>query len=341
MHRKHFLSSLLPAALTLSSVKSWASPTAIFTHKHIKIPPYLQAGDMIGITSPASYISLDDIQPAVQLMQSWGFKVEVGKTVGKRSYTLGGTDEERAADLQYMLDNPEIKAIMCARGGYGAVRIIDALDFNRFAAQPKWMIGFSDITLLHSHIHQNYHIATLHSKMCNSFPADWLLAEPIQVETILSIKQALTGEKKVYTSPASAFNRLGKAEGALVGGNLSLIASLTGSRSDISTKGKILFLEDTHERLYNIDRMFYNLKRSGKLAHLHGLIIGGFALKPDDPNEEFGETIAEIVLEKVKEFGFPVCFDFPVGHQVNNFALKCGVTQVLEVNEFGGRLVEE
>lgn len=339
MYRKHFLSALLPAALTLSSAKFLENTVVPEARQPAKVPPFLRKGDVIGITCPAGFITLEEVQPAIQLIQSWGFAVEVGKTVGKRSFTFGGTDEERSADLQYMLDNQNIKAIMCARGGYGAVRIIDALDFKKFAAHPKWIIGFSDITVLHNHINQNYHIATLHSKMCNSFPADWSLAEPIQVETILSIKKALMGEEMVYISPDSEFNRSGKAKGELVGGNLSLIASLAGSKSDINTKSKILFLEDTNEQLYNLDRMFYNLKRSGKLEHLNGLLIGGFKLKPDEPDEEFGKTIQEIVLEKVKEFNYPVCFDFPVGHQKNNFALKCGTKYVLEVNEEGGRLV--
>ncbi|RYE33731.1 MAG: LD-carboxypeptidase [Sphingobacteriaceae bacterium] len=271
-------------------------------------------------------------------MQSWGFKIEVGKTVGKRSFTFGGTDAERLNDLQYMLDNQNIKAIMCARGGYGLVRIIDDLNFKIFKANPKWIIGFSDITVLHNHLNRNFHIATLHAKMCNSFPADWNLAEPIQVETIMSIKEALLGEQLSYTSPPSAFNRFGKAQAELVGGNLTLIANLAGSKSDLITKSKILFLEDTHEQLYNLDRLFFNLKRSGKLDELRGLIIGGFNPKPDDAGEEFGKTIEEIVLEKVKEYAYPVCFNFPVGHQKNNFALKCGVKHELEVDENGGKL---
>ncbi len=339
MQRKHFLSSLLPAALLLSSEQLPAKPISLKQPHSVKIPPYLVAGDTIGITCPAGFISVEDIRPAVQLMQSWGFKIEVGKTVGRRDFSLGGTDAERAADLQYMLDNPQIKAVMCARGGYGAVRIIDQLDFSKFQLQPKWIIGFSDITVLHSHIHQNYHTATLHSKMCNSFPQDWNLAEPIQVETILSIQKALTGEKLTYTAPPSAFNRFGKATGELIGGNLSLIATLAGSKSDINTKEKILFLEDTNEQLYNIDRLFFNLKRSNKLNGLAGLIIGGFKLKPEDEGDEFGKTLEQIVLEKVKDFSFPVCFDFPVGHQKNNFAFKCGAKHFLEVDANGGKLV--
>jgi muramoyltetrapeptide carboxypeptidase len=338
MNRKHFLSSLIPVAATAASLKASATTGPIA--KKIVIPPYLKPGDTIGITCPAGYIKTEAIQPAVQLMQSWGFNIKIGQTVGKRDLTMGGTDVERLADLQQMLDDPNIKAIMCARGGYGAVHIIDQLNFKRFTVNPKWLIGFSDITVLHNHIHTNCHVATLHSKMCNSFPDNWSLAEPIQVETILSIKQALTGQKLTYSSPGSASNRSGNAIGHLVGGNLSIVATLTGTRSDINTDGKILFLEDTGEYLYNIDRMFYNLQRSGKLEKLAGLVVGGFKVKPDEPDDEFGKTLYEVVLDRVKNYQYPVCFDFPVGHQKNNFALKCGVTHTLKVTQTNGTLVE-
>jgi muramoyltetrapeptide carboxypeptidase len=339
MNRKYFISSLATATAALSTLDSWASPEkeSFGSSKH-KVPPYLKAGDTIGITSPASSISLAEIQPAVALMESWGFNVETGTTIGKKDFTYGGTDDERATELQQMLDNPNIKAIMCARGGYGMVRIIDRIDFSQFKANPKWVIGFSDITVLHCHINQNFGIATLHSKMCNSFPDDWTKAEPIQVSTILSIKQALLGEEMSYTAQPSIYNRLGKAEGQLVGGNLSIITNMAGTKSDIETKGKILFIEDVDEYLYNIDRMFWNLKRTGKLNKLVGLIIGGFKVKPDTVGEEFGKTIYEIVTEKVKEYGYPVCFDFPVGHQRANFALKCGVKHALEVGAVGSTL---
>ncbi|WP_345950190.1 LD-carboxypeptidase [Mucilaginibacter sp. PAMB04274] len=335
MHRKQFLSALVPATLALSSFKAGGNNAVKPKLQNLRIPPYLKPGDTIGITSPAGYISLEDVQPAVQLMQSWGFKIEMGKTVGKRDFTMGGTADERTDDLQYMLNNPNIKAIMCARGGYGVVQIIDRLSFTQFKAHPKWVIGFSDITVLHNHIHTNCHVATLHSKMCNSFPADWNKAEPIQIETILSIKQALTGEKLQYNATASAFNRMGKVSAPLVGGNLSLVANLTGTPSDLDTRGKILFLEDTGEYLYNIDRMLYNLKRSGKLSHLAGLIIGGFKVKAGEADDAFGKTIYDIVLDKVKPYQYPVCFDFPVGHQKNNFALKCGTLHTLEVGGNG------
>lgn len=344
MNRKHFLSFVVTAGVSASTSKVWSNTRAV--NKVLaselaksKVPPYLKPGDTIGITSPASYISLLDIQPSVQLMQSWGFKVETGKTIGTRDFSLGGTDLERAADLQRMLDDPNIKAIMCARGGYGLVRIIDKLDFTKFKANPKWIIGFSDITVLHTHINSNYGIATIHSKMCNSFPNDWLLAKPIQIETILSIRQVLTGEDVKYTAPPVSYNRPGKIEGVLVGGNLSLIETLAGSNSDLKTDDAILFVEDTHEELYSIDRMFWNLKRSGKLDKLKGLIIGGFSLKEETPGEEFGRTVYEIVTEKIKEYDYPVCFDFPVGHQINNFALKCGAKHILNVDVNGSSLV--
>lgn len=303
-------------------------------------PSYLKAGDFIGVTAPAGPVTLEEIQPAVQVMESWGYQVQIGDTIGKKDFNMGGTDDERLNDFQKMLDDPKIKAIMCARGGYGSIRIVDRLNWTKFKSKPKWVIGFSDITVLHCHIHNNLHIASIHSKMLNSFPDNWNSAEPIQIETIVSIQDALSGKKMKYTADLSAQNRFGVAQGILVGGNLKTIETLSGTGSDIKTAGKILFVEDTGEYLYSIDRMFWNLKRTGKLKNLKGLIVGGFKVKPDDPGEEFGKTIEEIVLEKIKNYKYPVCFNFPVGHQKNNFALKCGVKHSLSVNENEAILIE-
>ena len=294
-------------------------------------PPYLRPGDTIGITSPAGYITVEEIKPAMLVMEGWGYKIKIGTAIGKRDFTRGGTETERTGDLQQMLDDASVKAIMCARGGYGSISIVDKLNWKKFKANPKWIIGFSDITILHSHIHRNCQVASIHSKMCNSFPDDWNKAEAIQVETINSIMDALKGIKMKYNVVPNPQNKLGIGEGILVGGNLKTLETLSGTASDISTKGKILFVEDTFEYLYSIDRMFWNLKRTGKLKDLKGLVIGGFNAKPDDPGEEFGRTLQEIVLEKVKEYKYPVCFDFPVGHQRANFALKCGVLHRLDV----------
>ncbi|MCZ4243728.1 S66 peptidase family protein [Pedobacter punctiformis] len=335
MNRKHFLSSFIASAALLPAFKSLANTIEPDNSSNFKIPPYLKAGDTIGITSPAGYITTEQIQPSVLQMQSWGFNLKIGDTIGKRDFTYGGTDSERLIDFQKMLDDPNIKAIMCARGGYGFVRIVDQLDFSGFKRNPKWIIGFSDITVLHCHLARQFGIASIHSKMCNSFPDDWNKAEPIQIETILSIKNALIGEDMAALAPAHVNNKPGKAEGILVGGNLSIIETLCGSQSDLNTDHKILFVEDTGEYLYSLDRMFWNLKRSGKLDKLKGLVIGGFKVKPDDAGEEFGKTIYEIVTEKIKEYNYPVAFDFPVGHQRNNFALKCGSQYQLQVNETG------
>ncbi|MEO6584297.1 MAG: LD-carboxypeptidase [Ferruginibacter sp.] len=339
MKRKQFLTWL--GILAAAKVSALPTKETHLESGAAKVPPYLKVGDTIGITSPAGFITLADIEPAVQKIKEWGFNVAIGSTIGKRDFTFGGTDEERLQDMQAMLNDKNIKAILCARGGYGIVRIIDALDFKNFSAFPKWILGFSDITVMHTHIQAIYNIPTIHSKMCNSFPADWSLAEPIQKDTIESIRQCLAGEKMRYASPANNNNKLGTATGKLIGGNLKTIESICGSKSDINTKNKILFVEDTGEYLYSIDRMFWNLKRSGKLHTLAGLIIGGFKIKKDDESDDFGKSLFEIVTEKLKGYHYPVCFDFPVGHQKNNYALKCGMLHTFLVNEAGATLQEQ
>lgn len=338
MNRKKFLSSFavmggLFPSFAVKGNNEPDEPAAI-------TPRPLKPGDTIGITSPAGYIMLKDIEPAIAQITGWGFKVKIGLAIGQRDFGFGGTDEERRKDMQDMLDDPLLGAIMCARGGYGLVRIIDRLDFRGFLQHPKWVIGFSDITVLHAHLNHNYGAASIHSKMCNSFPDQWDRAEPMQRETILSIREALTGRKMKRRVPPAPGNREGVGAGALVGGNLKIIETLAATPSNLHTRGKILFVEDTGEYLYSIDRMFWHLKRTGKLAGLEGLIIGGFKVRPDDPGEEFGRTLQEIVLEKIRGYAYPVCFDFPVGHQRNNFALKCGIRHKLEVSGQGAILEE-
>ena len=332
MKRKDFLSSIIPLGATLGSIAKGKTITGYEADSPVAIPPYLKKGDTIGITCPAGFISPEDLLPAVNKIKEWGFQVKVGDTVGKKNFTFGGNDQERLHDFQQMLDDHSIKAIMCARGGYGAVRIIDEIDFKIFKTRPKWIIGFSDITVIHAHLNRNLRVASLHAKMCNSFPADWNKAEPVQIESIESIRKCLSGEKMHYLFTPHPANKTGMVEGELIGGNLKTIESLSGSKSDINTRDKILFVEDTGEYLYSIDRMCWNLKRTGKLAHLKGLVIGGFKPKKDEEGEEFGKTIQEIVTEKITEYNYPVCFDFPVGHQKNNFALKCGKIHQLAVH---------
>ncbi|UYQ95039.1 LD-carboxypeptidase [Chitinophaga horti] len=338
MDRKHFLSALVTAG---AAMPAFGAVATLSDERPTQVPPYLKAGSTVGITSPAGHITRDEIAPSVKLMESWGFKVVIGDTIGKSDFSFGGTDEERYRDLQRMLDDPQIDAIMCARGGYGSARIVDRLSLEKFKKHPKWVIGFSDITVLHSHIAKQCSIATLHSKMCNSFPIDFSAADSMVQDTILSIRDALTGKAMRYNAAADPNNRIGKADGVLVGGNLSMLVSVAGTRSEMDTKGKILFLEEVGEYLYSLDRMMGNLQRSGKLDQLAGLIIGGFnRIKPDDPGEEFGRTLYDIVYEKVKDYKYPICFNFPVGHQRNNYALKCGVRHRLDVTAGGVKLEE-
>ena len=317
---------------SLKAMSESFSTTEIDETSKIKIPLNLKKGDTIAICSPAGFITLADCMVAIKMMEAWGFKIKVGSSIGKKDFTFGGTDEERTADFQQMLDDTSVMAIMCARGGYGIIRIIDKLSFSSFVKNPKWIIGFSDVTVLHSHINKNFGIATIHSKMCNSF-VDPAVAEPIQLKTLDSIRKCLMGEKMIYNIPINPNNKNGIAKGILIGGNLKTLESLAASKSDINTKNKILFVEDTGEYLYSIDRMFFNLKRSGKLSQLAALVVGGFKIKKDDDGEAFGKTLEQIVLEKVSEYSYPVCFNFPVGHQKNNFALKCGIVHSLFVNQ--------
>jgi muramoyltetrapeptide carboxypeptidase len=333
MKRKRFLGALLgsPLMSAVTFLPDNNPATSNADDPAWRIPPYLKPGDIIGITCPAGFMTLAEMQPSITVMKSWGFNVRIGKTVGQRDFTFGGTDAERLTDLQQMLDDPSIQAIMCARGGYGCVRIIDQLDWRKFVEKPKWIIGFSDITVLHAHLSHQLHIASIHSKMCNSFPDFPEQAEKGQWESILSIQTALTGHAIEYPVSYDNSNRPGNGKGILVGGNCKTIESLAGSASDLLTDGTILFLEDAGEYLYSVDRMFYNLKRSGKLANLNGLLIGGFRVKPDDPGDEFGRSVYNIVMGQVAEYHYPVCFDFPVGHQKLNYALKCGVKHELQI----------
>lgn len=329
MNRKDFLSAVIP----LTAVTTAFTNKLSHEKKVAKIPSYLKKGDTIGITCPSGYISLEECQPAINKMKEWGFNIRIGMTVGAKDFTFAGTDEQRANDLQQMLDDDSIQTIMLGRGGYGAVRMIDKIDFTKFKKHPKWIIGFSDATVFHCHINSNYGIATLHSKMCNSFPDDFSTAAQTQIDSIDSIRQCLVGQKMKYERLPIAENRSGEGVGELVGGNLSIIQMMDGSVSDLKTDEKILFIEDVGEYAYKIDGMLWNLKRSGKLDHLKGLIVGEFRIKPDDAGEEFGKTIYDIVMEKIHEYNYPVCFDFPVGHVKENYALKCGVKHRLVVDQ--------
>lgn len=303
----------------------------------IKLPPSLKKGDTIGITCPAGYMAIEKAQTCINVLQQWGYDVLVGKTLSSKSKTyFSGTDEERLNEFQAMLDAPEVKAILCGRGGYGVGRIIDQLDFTAFKKKPKWIIGFSDITVLHAHINRNLKIATLHAPMAAAFNdgarPDGKVGRGFKNKYIQSLKDALQGKKVKYTCKPHRYNCTGKVKAELVGGNLALLAHLVGSKSDLPTKGKILFLEDVGEQHYNIDRMMIQLKRSGKLDHLAGLIIGGFT-DMQDTERPFGKTVYEIIHELIATYHYPICFGFPVSHNKENYALKSGATYTLSVTK--------
>jgi muramoyltetrapeptide carboxypeptidase len=300
----------------------------------VKIPPYLQPGDTIALVCPAGYMAIEKAQTCIDVLQQWGYKVRVGTTVGSDSKNyFSGTDEERLINFQQILDDDEVKAVMCARGGYGLSRIIDKIDFKKFKKHPKWIIGFSDITVLHGHIYSNFEISTIHGPMAGAFNN-----EGYRNEFVLSLKNVLEGKRIRYECAVHEFNKKGEAIGELVGGNLSLIAHMIGTPSEMKTKNRILFLEDVGEYLYNVDRMLRQLKRSGKLEKLEGLIIGGFT-DGKDTERPFGQTVYEIIHEVVKEYDYPVCFGFPVSHEKENYALKVGVGYKLKVGK--GKVVLE
>jgi muramoyltetrapeptide carboxypeptidase len=292
----------------------------------IKIPPYLQKGDTIGVVCPAGYMASEKVQTCITTLKEWGYKIKLGKTVGGNSTTyFSGTDEERVNDFQQMLDDDDVKAVLCGRGGYGTGRIIEQIRFKKFKNNPKWIVGYSDITVLHSHIYSNYYIATLHSPMAGAFNDNGF-----SNEYVLSMKNALEGKPTSYSLPCSEYNRKGDEEGELVGGNLALLAHLVGTDSDLKTKGRILFIEDVGEQLYNIDRMMHQLKRSGKLEKLNGLIFGIFS-DTEDTERPFGTPLQEMLWNIIKEYDYPVCFDFPVSHTDKNYALKVGVRHRLKI----------
>jgi len=299
----------------------------------VEIPAYLDRGDTIGVVCPAGYMAMERVQQCLQILQAWGFKLKVGKTVGGNSTNyFSGTDKERLTDFQEMLDDDEVKAVLCARGGYGIGRIIEQIKFKKFAKRPKWIIGFSDVTVLHAHIYSNYKIATLHAPMAGAFNEG-------ENEFVLSLRSALTGTSAKYEVKPHEFNKIGMASGELVGGNLALLTHICGTSSDIKTKNRILFLEDVGEYLYNVDRMLYQLKRNGKFDKLSGVIIGGFT-ENKDTDRPFGKTVFEIIHEIFQEFDYPICFGFPVSHGIENYALKIGVEYNLSISS-GKVILEE
>jgi len=293
----------------------------------IKIPPFLHSGDKIGIVAPASAINYNDIIPGIKfLKKKWNLEVLEGKTLKSTFNQFSASDQDRLDDLQKMLDDPSIKAVIAARGGYGSSRIMDGIDFTNFIESPKWVIGFSDLTALHSRLY-TLGFASVHGHMVKS------MMQEGASDARESLRKLLFGELSEYTIEAHSLNRTGDVKGELVGGNLCLLAHMIGSETDIDTAGKILFIEDVSEYLYNLDRMMIQLKRAGKLGKLAGLIVGQFSDMKDNSRPAFGKDAYQIIHEHVSEYKYPVAFNFPVGHVADNRALAVGMSSNLSVQQ--------
>jgi len=288
------------------------------------IPKKLTKGDKIGIISTARKISLEELKPAIHILESWGLEVVLGTNLLEVDNQFSGTVHQRTADFQSMIDDKSIRAILCARGGYGSIQIIDNIDFSSLKKNPKWIVGYSDVTVLHSHLN-TLGIASMHATMPINFSTN-------TDKALQSLRKSLFGLENNIKCKTHPFNKLGSVEAEIVGGNLSILYSLLGSKSDINTNKKILFIEDLDEYLYHIDRMIISLKRNGKFDNLEGLIIGGMS-EMNDNDIPFGKTSEQIILEHLESFDFPICFDFPAGHMDDNNAIVFGINSRLIIRE--------
>lgn len=296
----------------------------------MKQPPVLQKGDTVALVATARKHLSDHLEYAQNLLESWGLRVKIGATVGLEHNQLAGTDAERAKDLQTQCEDPEVKAIWCVRGGYGTIRMVDMVDFSVLQNHPKWVIGYSDITVLHSQL-INLGLQSIHGFMAFDAPT-------ASEEAKNSLRQALMQNELSYQIPSHPLNKLGTAQGILVGGNLSVLYSLLGSESAVDFQDKILFIEDLDEYLYHIDRMLVNLKRSGVFDKISGLIVGGMTQMRDN-NIPWGKNALEIIHEHTAEFQFPVAFEFPAGHIPDNRVLLMGASIQLSVTSSKTELI--
>ena len=295
------------------------------------IPNKLNIGDKVGLVSTARHISIEELNPAIRVLKEWGLELVFGSNIFSKSNQFAGTDIQRASDIQSMIDDKSIKAIICTRGGYGTARIIDLIDFTALIKYPKWIVGYSDITVLHSHLN-NLGLASLHSTMPINFDNN-------TSECLQSLHNCLFKTSNLISAPKNSLNKIGSANAQIVGGNLSVIYSLLGSDSDIDTSNKILFIEDLDEYLYHIDRMILSLKRNHKFSKIKGLIVGKMQDMHDNTNP-FGKSADEIIYEHTKDDSFPICFDFPSGHIINNNSIILGKKSQLDINNNNVNLLQ-
>lgn len=288
-------------------------------------PPFLKKGDAVSIVAPSGRLKDNALDDAVTILQNWGLTVSFGEYVYSKSHSyLAGTDDERLADIQNAIDDSNIRAIFCARGGYGITRILDQIDFSALLKKPKWVVGFSDITSLHLRLN-NLKCESIHGIMPSLF------MKPNAEASVDGLKKILFGDEVNFFVTRNHFNKLGVANGEIIGGNLSIVVDALGTKSEPDTKGKILLLEEVDEYKYKIDRMMIHLKRAGKLDELAGLVIGDMTNVLDTENP-FGELVEEIILNKVREFDYPVAFGFPCGHDFPNLAWRSGARVNLDVS---------
>lgn len=306
-----------------------------FSQNSMIQPPYLKAGDTVAIVAPSGILKnrKAEIDRAISMLKNWGLHVVVGKHIFKQAHHFAGTDSERCEDLQEALDNPSIRAIWCARGGYGTVRILDRLDYTKFIQNPKWIIGYSDITALHNQVH-NLGFQTIHAMMCTSLTDD----ETDLDQTIATFKKAIFGESVLYTLKGSKYNKKGKVTAQIVGGNLTILQSMLGSETSIDTSGKILFFEEIGEYKYHIDRMLQSLKRAGYFDNCAGVIVGDMT-KLRRNTTAWGSSIEQLIIDVLQEYNFPIAFNMPAGHEPDNRALFLGKKATLVVDKEQSTLV--
>lgn len=291
----------------------------------MQLPPFLKPGDTIGIAASARKVSPDEIEAALTAADSHGYKTLLADNIYQADNQFSGSDQARADGMNQLLGNPDVKAIWCARGGYGTVRLLHKIDWAQWQKKPKWLCGFSDVTALHLHLQQNLNIASLHSEMMLGYADNTEAAHT-------TLFNALSGQTSAFVLPGEKLNRAGRANGQLIGGNLSVLYSMLGSETQPDTTGRILFLEDLDEYLYHIDRMMMALDRAGLLHNLAGLVVGGLSDMKDNV-VPFGKTAEEIIADVAGRYNYPICFNFPAGHIKNNCALVLGAETELEVGD--------
>ena len=338
--KRIFYSVMFTALLSHSNISAQSSSSSKLyktMHKKLIQPDYLKAGDTVAIVAPSGILNHreKEVNQAKDLLRSWGLHVVVGKHVFKKANHFAGTDDERAEDFQNALNNPSIKAIWCARGGYGTVRVLDKLDYTKFKANPKWVIGYSDITAIHNQLN-NEGSESIHALMCTSL-TDGL----VDIEnTVSTFKDAIFGESLSYTIEGSKYNKIGSTSGQLIGGNLTLLHTMLGSKTSIDTSGKILFIEEIGEYKYHIDRMLQSLKRAGYFENCKGIIVGNMS-KMRKNTTPWGTSVEQLILDVMAEYDFPILFGFPAGHEKDNRALILGRTVELTVGSEQSMVVFE